>query len=755
MRSAKVTDSCVSGQHRLIVRLVREVLLRKSRISLGVLALALAVPAIPATAAPATATTDQATEVLLPTGDHVIVRTLANGASTASVLPGGAGIGHTYIALTLNGDRYEVPASAVPYLGNGLDLSLFDVTALAANKNTVPVTFSGGAVPGLTVTGAGTGYLNADGAKELGAALTKQYLADKAKAQKPALFGGVSLSAPGAKPQTTATPHFPMRTVTIAGDNADGKPDTGALVLLANVDDTARYAAPNEMFQGTAKFSVPDGHYFAAVVYFDTDADGNVTAEHDVFDSQLTVSGDQTIRLDAKKATSRLTMVTPRPSQNSGGAFYVARMDTAGHPALIQLSFGAGVPVWVSPQPTPVTVGTMYSYPQMWLTSPPAPGAPYVYDLQYLATGVIPAQRYVVRAKDLATLNTGFYSDYATSGLFDMVTVYPFEAQFGIGGELTVQQNMPASTTFYVPGDPTLGRNATSIKYTVPSGDSIWFYGMQHSSLSDYHAGQVVTENWNKFPLHTTAQANPGGAADKNAALVPGASRAGDTESFHLAPFSDNQPGHSGPGLWSDPRDTVSGSWQLDQDGTKIAGDQLSAGALAFDQRIPVSAVPSTLRLTLDANRTGPMYRLGTATHTEWTWRSTHQQGTTLPAPWQCSEQAAGDNCAVEPMMTVSYDVNNMDTTGTVPSDLTQGIDLTFGHLDLGSAITDAALQYSTDDGASWQNGSVSPSGNGKFHASFVVNATAPGEYVTLKVTAHDAAGGAITETLTRAYVLY
>ncbi|MFI9383519.1 hypothetical protein [Kutzneria sp. NPDC052558] len=726
--------------------------MRTSRIALGVLALALAMPAAPAAAAQPVQPSMK--QVLLPTGDHVIVHTLASGGTATSVVPGGQGIGHTYIALTLNGHHYEIPASAVPYLNNGLDLSLFDVTALAAanNADKVPVTVSGAAaaVPGLTAGG----YLDANGAKEFGAAVTKQYLADKAKAVKPALFGGdVRVAAPGAS--TPVTPHFPMHTVTLAGNDMDGTPDNGGLAILVNVDDAARYAAPNEMYQGTAKFSVPDGNYFAAVVYYDTDADGNVTAEHDVFNSQLKVAGDQTIRMDAKKATSRLTMVTPRPTENSGGAFYLMRTDATGRPVGMELGFGAGTPVWVSPQPTPVSVGSIHSYPQVWLTSPPGPGTPYVYNLQYLATGTIPAQRYVVRAKDLATIDTSFYSDYSTAGLFLVSTVFPFEAQYGIGADLGVQQNMPAAETIYVPGDPTIARNAESVKYTVAAQGSTWFFGIQHSVLANYHAGQVVTENWNKFPLHTTATAGPG--ADKNALIVAGATRSGDTESFFLTPFSDNQPGHAGIGLWGDPRDTVSGSWRLDQNGAKVSDGPLSAGTLQFDRQIPVAAESSTLHLTVDANRTGPMYTLGTATHTEWTWPSAHQEGGSLPAPWLCSSQGSDTKCAVEPLMTVAYDVSNMDLTGAVSPSLTQGVDLTFGHLDQAavSAITDASVQFSTDDGATWQDATVSATGNGKFHASFVVNATRPDELVTLRTTAHDAAGGAITETLTRAYALY
>ena len=150
------------------------------------------------------------------------------------------------------------------------------------------------------------------------------------------------------------------------------------------------------------------------------------------------------------------------------------------------------------------------------------------------------------------------------------------------------------------------------------------------------------------------------------------------------------------------------------------------------------------------------MYALSTATHTEWTWPSAHQNGTTLPAPWNCSDTAPGTNCSVEPLMTVGYNIDNIDLTGTnYYTGAAQGVDLTFGHIDgaANSAISDAALQYSTDDGRTWQNATVTNTAPGKYHASYVINTLADG-YVSLKVTARDATGGAITETTTRAYEL-
>jgi hypothetical protein len=47
------------------------------------------------------------------------------------MLPSGASAGASVLSLDLAGQRYVVPIDAMPYLGKGLDPSLFDVTALA------------------------------------------------------------------------------------------------------------------------------------------------------------------------------------------------------------------------------------------------------------------------------------------------------------------------------------------------------------------------------------------------------------------------------------------------------------------------------------------------------------------------------------------------------------------------------------------------------------------------------------------------
>jgi hypothetical protein len=170
---------------------------------------------------------------------------------------------------------------------------------------------------------------------------------------------------------------------------------------------------------------------------------------------------------------------------------------------------------------------------------------------------------------------------------------------------------------------------------------------------------------------------------------------------------------------------------------------------------VRLSPQPSTIRFELDAARTGPAFRLSTRSHTVWTWRSAHETGGTLPGYWICSYPADPSSppprtCAVEPMMTLLYRVHGMALDGiTRPG--RQVIDITARHLQLARAsrISGVTVQVSADDGATWRPASVTRRRGDIFRAAFPA---ARGAYVTLRVRATDAAGGSITETITRGY---
>ena len=103
-------------------------------------------------------------------------------------------------------------------------------------------------------------------------------------------------------------------------------------------------------------------------------------------------------------------------------------------------------------------------------------------------------------------------------------------------------------------------------------------------------------------------------------------------------------------------------------------------------------------------------------------------------------------------MMTLAYQVAGLSPDGaTTPGRQQIGLRCRASSAGRrGAAITSAAVEVSFDGGKTWQPAQVTPgSAAGQFTASF----TAPaGAFVTLRTTAADAAGGSVTETITRAY---
>lgn len=699
----------------------------------GQAALAGLAPPSATAAAPAAAVT-------LITGDHVIVRTTPDGRDTFEVRPAAEkGMARALVHLRFGGRDYEVPGTALPYLGRGLDLSLFDVKALQA----------GAALPADPAT--------------FGAELAKQFKEDNARGHfgGQGLFaGGASFALAGAPKRSAVQPRSVMRTVSVDATDIAGKPADTGMAFLYNTDDGNLLDAGeslNYFSGGTAKFSAPDGDYSALGVFWTADADGNPTEMRFSAQPEFAVKTDTTVRVDAKRANSKLTWVTPRPALLDDTGFLFRRAAKTGPALVVDFDAGPGVPISVSPTTTPVRTGALQTYPYSRLVSPPGPGTPYEYALQKASTGTIPRQRYVITDKDVAAVDATYYSEYASSGLRQRSGMFTFE---DTGGRPSHPIALPWKQTEYVSAAPDLMWFGGMSKYVPPgpSGFRGWAGG-QYEAFHLYQGGTTVTEDWNKFPLHPAGRVALLPLADGSAPEQPAATRAGDLLRLAITPFSDNQPGHTGFGFYGESRDTITGHYTLTQDGAKLAEGDPATGSSALSLEQEVTAGPSTLGLTVDAGRTGPMYRQSTATHTEWTWKSQHVEGTVLPAALVCVLQKGGEldrSCAVEPMLTLGYAVGGLRPDGSTVSG-PQSLDLTVGHLQQSatSPVTAATVQYSTD-GTTWQNATVTPHGDGVFHADFAATTdTFRGTDVSLRVTASDAAGATITETVTAAYHVY
>lgn len=306
---------------------------------------------------------------------------------------------------------------------------------------------------------------------------------------------------------------------------------------------------------------------------------------------------------------------------------------------------------------------------------------------------------------------------------------------------------MPSVETEYLTTDPSLTWT-TNIQRQIDTGNA---YLIQEA-VNTYRPGEHVTENWNAYPLHPAPNLE---IPDTRAGyrLVPSASRAGNVFTMLVTPFSDNTAGHLGEGFDFPLDATVAGTYEIDQNGVKLAGGDARQSHF-WQARLRPG--PSTLRFVLDATRTGALFPLSTSSHTVWTWPSAPESGATVPAGWTCpsifTTRLPSRSCAAQPLLSLDYAVARESLTGSVPSG-SQAVTIDVSHFQPSAstaAITSMQAQVSFDDGATWHDASVTRQAAGRFLAAFSAPDTA--SFVALKVTATDADGSSIQETLLRAY---
>ena len=692
--------------------------------------------------------------VFLVTGEQVSPG--AGGRAGVSVAAGGPGPGTESAgpleALSQGGTTLVMPVTAAPYLGRGLAAALFEPRALAraesAGRLPVRISYSGRrpALPGVTITSSGagtaTGYLTAAGARAFGSALARQYAADHARASygQDGIFRGVDIRLAGTPaPAPVARPAYQMRTVIVSGTNLAGRPDTGDLISVFNVDDGARLGAgggsPGVFDHGTARFSVPAGHYTALAEFYSNSGLHLVVVQFSVGRTAPTT----TLHVSARSASSRMTFTTPRPAVLQEDEFSMVRL-AARYGGFFYYVYGGrlygGASLWISPTTARPTAGMLQTDSQATLTSPSsARGTPYAYRLDFPAPGgIVPAQHFSPGAASLATVHEHYYQDLKSSGSWCTLGGYVYPAAFGyisLSGCNYFPLRLPQDQTQYLSAGPSV---IWQSGYTSPEGG-------QANGLQAYRPGQQVTQDWGAYPLHPQpdVQTLRGLAATGFFPAPPSAFRAGDTLTLSVTPFSDNDPGHFSPGYTAG----VTGSYAVDQNGVRIAHGN---PALRIGP-VKVSARPSVITFTLTARRHRPRARLSTASTTTWTWHTRREPAATVPPAWSCYGVR---QCAVQPMMTLDYHVAGLALDGTTAAG-PQVIGLDVGHIQPGgqARITRVTAEVSFNGGRSWRPATITTPGRGQFQIAFTAR---PGAYVTLRTRATDAAGNSITETIQRAY---
>jgi hypothetical protein len=723
----------------------------------------------PATDADSTAaragSTGPARQLLLITGDRLLV---PRGSPNTAVIqpPPGKPSGASLFDYTCT-RSLKIPTEALPYLGRGLDPSLFQLADLerAERGGRLPVrlTYLGTrpAVPGVTVTrtGPGTadGYLTAASAQVFGAALRRQAAADHARGSygSRGLFAhGLSISVAGA-PAPAAQPHYPMRTLTVTGSNAAGRPDTGDLVIVVNLDNCNKLdlaSSLNTFYHGIAKFSVPAGHYWAAAMFFGQ-RPGRL-----VILPQFSVENSATVHVSARAASSAITVKTPRPARLFSSAFNLLRSDNGFTAGVSWINLDGQV-LRVSLVRHRPSIGQLHAYTQAELIPPTGLSAAYAYALDFPAPpGTIPPLHYTATPADLATVHERYFKDSNVSifrghpHLGSWVTLggTPAEVAAGIYSGVVFDVHLPGTQIQYLSAAPHMLWQTAYLPY--------FLFATQTGPMRLYRPGPVA-ESWGADPLHPTPNTVLPGPGQPPA--VPSASRAGNTLSLDITPFGDNQPGNLGSGYESDScrdwRFSCQGTYALYQDGTEIThGDAAKRGTSDLLLQARLSPKPSLVTFVLTANRSGhKAYPLSAASKDVWTWRSQPEPNATVPAPWYCHKSGfppvyTGRRCAVQDMTTLRYQVAGLSLSDSAKPGRQQ-IAIAASQIQLAprTPLTQASVQVSFNGGKTWHPATVGRLSGGRFRAVFTAPASAE---VTLRTHVAGADGVSVTETIDDAY---
>jgi hypothetical protein len=545
-----------------------------------------------------------------------------------------------------------------------------------------------------------------------------------------------------------AQPSAPKYTLTIKGLNLAGAPDTGGWVQVFSATSmswNANTIGPTPVFHhGLATMHVPAGKYWL-IGMFRTSSSFRMDIP-----AQVTVTGNTTATVSARAASSEVTASTPRRAVLADAVFsssYTLR----GGQTYEDCGATGGAQLWVSPLARAHTTGTLYSATSAQLNSPAAPAAPYTYELDSAAPpGTIASQHLTVTAADLATVPERFYSDTATTA--------PWLALGGPARQYDETGFTASSTALPMPGVRTVyfqAQPAAVWRPEIAAGPPT-----ETPSWRLLHAGRQPATNWNAYPLHPAPNLAPAVLTEPT---LPSAVRAGNKLIMDITPFSDNTPGDTGSGVTRFNGITGSAGWAIYANGVKIASGTVGSRSPFADiyAAAALSPNPSRIRFTLTASRQAPGSNLSGTSEDTWAWPSRAEPHAVVPAPWYCGASFThrhivyDRHCAVQDMMTLDYQLARESLDGSAPAG-PQSLGIAVSHLPQAGQypVTHARLQVSFNNGTTWRPATLARICHGQACTNrYRGTYTAPaGAKVSLRVTARDAHGASVTETILGAY---
>jgi hypothetical protein len=538
---------------------------------------------------------------------------------------------------------------------------------------------------------------------------------------------------------TVASPHYPLNILQINATGMTGLP-TGAYLSLYNTDSFKREIATVSVVNGVARIAVPAGNYGLYGLFYDYNAQGQLAdlRQFSLSDFTVAATGTTTVPLDETTATSKFSVDTPRSSTQDILMTDYYRRDATGALADMSLLLWGATPMYTNAQPA-ARIGAIHDVVQ-WGGGAPSTSDGYRYDVAYGSDDVPADQTHVERTGTLATVHEHFTIDPAANNSYVGSLLNGFVDSYnGPGGGYSLVsslggQHWPADVTDYLgTGDGgTWAQNATS-----PA--SIWEYG----DPTTYAAGRSYTVNWEHGPLKPALGQHTG-------YQFCYACAAGSSLTFILNPAVDNEPSHTGFYFMN-----VPGHFTLYQDGQQLFDSAYQDGVEL--QGAPTTA--TTYRAVYDDDLSAQAgLSQSTKTHTDLTFHYTPQTGggSALPAADSCFGGSAGTPCQILPALTLGYQLTS-DSSNTSDQRIQQ-MRLNVGHVSYDGAgshsrITSAKVSVSYDGGTTWKSALV-VGFNGTYQVLWPNPVSAQGTSPAIKVTATDAAGGSITQTVTNAYTI-
>jgi hypothetical protein len=712
------------------------------------------------------------------------------------------------------GDEYLIPDEVIPSLGSVLDMRLFDISYLVrarlddAHSTSLPVTISYTGeqepvnLPGVHITrtsgASATATVSKAQAPQLGRLLASKWESSRAgrhatEGPLPGIARILLAQPPGAPPlpadpqrspaaaATQATPAqagprgtgLVWHTLTLRFTDLNGNPAL-ALGLVQNVDNLS-LSTFFAIGQGSYAVSVPAGTYSIAFNVLTPDASGTPFRAALVVKPQVTVGADETLTFDARTAKPfRAGLATSPPGDSDRSEFvsFTRSSEIGGDfpvgTALLTVSGSENdVVTDLFATPTaPVTKGTFDfdAASVLYDPTPSAGNAPPRYFFVFPHPGSIPSSlSYTVPRSGLTAVHEHIYASASGASLPNEWLSPLVDLSWGDRvdtGLITPAGNDPATSSW--PG------NRTDYWYSSLPALTVW----QNQLLTDdfgtfgsrdilgrhwvISPGQQISEVWNKAPQAPPPVAE--GAqfefSAEDTGTVCEACRQGDIGMLYPSPDGDSDPYHY---------DDIFGAataLSFYRDGTlAITSDALPqpANGVLYQDGFELPLLPRAatyeLRWTSNVRTADP----AAVTTTNWTFRSgPADPAADLPHSEQCSPDPS-QRCSFLPLLYLTYDLAlNPQSQATAGRPFQIAFTVEHQQNQPPPAGVSATVSASFDNGKTWSPAQpASSEGGGRFTATISQPPlSATSGFASLRVTARDGAGNAVTQTIIEAYGL-